>query len=1127
VGRRGAEPEQADQELARLVLAVYAHHDHGRGDEFSMIASSDTADSLLGLAILVGVFVAAFWIGRARSPSGDRPAVHVTPDAPSPADVVAHMDARAVREQVDDVSIWSLEDCASFHEGVERLRAAGLPTEELLTLSAAGDEVVRCMALRVLRERDDLPADWVQTVLDRLSRSGLADEHELLATIVHAPGRLIGPVITRMDRLTSEALATFLRQRVEGGEPVDDDTFARLPLDFATAHAEILSDELYVPPVVAAAFRSWWDPQETRGHLQTVGRVWTAPFDVPSAIEVADRPAIIGRASELLGAAPRRSVVLIGEQGCGKSVLLRAALARGAGDAIVFETTAAQLNAGASFVGQLEGRVAELIRHIEGRDVICVLPNLEHALSAGRSSVSPLGLLDALLPHIASGTLVIAGETTPQGWQTLVKARPVVNSVFTAIRVRPLDEAASVVVARGAVVDRYATEVPDATLAAGYELTQQFLPGTAQPGALLRIVSAAAERAEERDEGELSEGDLLAVLAERSGLPLALLDATAPLDLASVRRLFEERVIGQPEAIECLVDRIAMIKAGLTDPTRPLGVFLFVGPTGTGKTEIAKVLAEQLFGSSARLVRLDMSEFQTPASLERLLADASTDTYASPLLEAVRNDPFSVILLDEFEKAAQPVWDLFLQVFDDGRLTDVQGNLVDFRRTVVILTSNLGASIAGGASVGFHRSAQPFRREAVAREIKSAFRPEFLNRIDRVVVFRPFEQEQMRALLDKELRDVVQRRGLRERPWAVEYDEAALRFLIDEGFSPELGARPLKRAVEEHLLAPLAKAIVQHTVPSGDQFLFVTARRDGLEVSFVDPDAPDAGAHDDGLAEASRQELTLAHLALSPRADAGALAYLKDQADRLNEVVHGPDIQGRKAAALARLGRDGFWDDPDRFTVLAEANYLDRLDEAMRTAMRLARRLGRGGDANGGGARLVELLALRLHVIENAVTAVRTASGEEVFLRVRVAGRTSPVAEVFVERLVSMYLGWGERRGMHVELLGPPADGEQLLLIGGLGAIPLLEAEEGLHVLDAHEDTARVTAMVELAPRPLETADERDLAELARRVLADTPRDNRVVRRYRQLPSPLVRDSVRGFRTGRLDRVLAGDFDLL
>jgi ATP-dependent Clp protease ATP-binding subunit ClpC len=295
-------------------------------------------------------------------------------------------------------------------------------------------------------------------------------------------------------------------------------------------------------------------------------------------------------------------------------------------------------------------------------------------------------------------------------------------------------------------------------------------------------------------------------------------------------------VLGQPEAVECLVERVAMIKAGLTDPTRPQGVFLFVGPTGTGKTEIAKTLAEFLFGSPERMIRLDMSEFQTPDALDRILGEQRDTAESTALVNSIRKQPFAVVLLDEFEKAHPQVWDLFLQVFDDGRLTDRRGNTADFRHCVLIMTSNLGATLPHGASIGFSPEQAQFAAGAVERAVGRAFRREFVNRIDRVVVFRPLGRGIMRDLLRKELNDVLRRRGLRTRQWAVEWDESAIDFLLEKGFTADLGARPLKRAIERYLLSPLALTIVNHQFPEGDQFLFVHARGgQSLDVELFRP----------------------------------------------------------------------------------------------------------------------------------------------------------------------------------------------------------------------------------------------------------------------------------------------------
>ena len=216
-------------------------------------------------------------------------------------------------------------------------------------------------------------------------------------------------------------------------------------------------------------------------------------------------------------------------------------------------------------------------------------------------------------------------------------------------------------------------------------------------------------------------------------------------------------------------------------------MFLFAGSTGTGKTELAKTVAEYLFGSVDRMIRLDMSEFQA-AGVPRTRSWAATSDGDS-LINRVRKQPFSVVLLDEFEKAHASIWDLFLQVFDDGRLTDAMGHVADFRHCIIILTTNLGATSHRTSGLGFAPTADAFTDGQIMRAIGQTFRPEFQNRLDKVIVFRPLTRDLMREILKKELNRVLERRGLKYREWAVEWEASAQDFLLEKGFSPEMGAQ--------------------------------------------------------------------------------------------------------------------------------------------------------------------------------------------------------------------------------------------------------------------------------------------------------------------------------------------------
>jgi ATP-dependent Clp protease ATP-binding subunit ClpC len=338
-----------------------------------------------------------------------------------------------------------------------------------------------------------------------------------------------------------------------------------------------------------------------------------------------------------------------------------------------------------------------------------------------------------------------------------------------------------------------------------------------------RAAKAEWEAAREVDDTIVGERDIAELVASITGIPtMRMLEGEAQKLLEMESRL-HGRVIGQDPAIEVLADSIRRSRAGLKDPRRPVGSFIFLGPTGVGKTELAKALAEFLFDDEDALIRLDMSEFQERHTVSRMIgAPPGYVGYdeGGGLTEAVRRRPYRVILFDEIEKAHPDVFNTLLQILDDGRLTDGHGRTVDFRNTVIIMTSNLGTGELNKASFGFQtsRSQTASDRErlesAVNRALRDAFRPEFLNRIDEVVIFEPLTPTELREIVDLmtgELRERMQERGIQ-----LELSEAARAALAEEGYDPAFGARPLRRVIQRQVENPLSKRVLAGEFNEGD-----------------------------------------------------------------------------------------------------------------------------------------------------------------------------------------------------------------------------------------------------------------------------------------------------------------------
>ena len=351
---------------------------------------------------------------------------------------------------------------------------------------------------------------------------------------------------------------------------------------------------------------------------------------------------------------------------------------------------------------------------------------------------------------------------------------------------------------------------------------------------------------------EVTAEDIAEIVSRRTGIPVSQLTQEERDRLLKLEERLHERVVGQDEAVEAVAEAVRRARAGLGDPNRPDGSFLFLGPTGVGKTELARTLADALFGSEDVMVRLDMSEYQERHTVSRLVGAPPGyvgHEEAGQLTEAVRRKPYAVLLFDEIEKAHADVFNILLQILDDGRLTDSQGRTVDFKNTVVIMTSNLGADRIQAFARKESGSFDELKEELMG-VLRHSFRPEFINRIDEIIVFQALTKEQLVQITSLMLDRVARR--LRAQHIEVEFSEAAVEHLAEIGFDPEFGARPLRRAIQRELENELSRLLLGGLIEPGDR---VRVDYDDVQLTFdVEKGAAEA------MEEVEEPELQPAHV---------------------------------------------------------------------------------------------------------------------------------------------------------------------------------------------------------------------------------------------------------------------------
>ena len=605
--------------------------------------------------------------------------------------------------------------------------------------------------------------------------------------------------------------------------------------------------------------------------LDEFGRDLTAEAAAGHIDPVIGRDEEIEQTVEILARRRKNNAVLIGEAGVGKTAIAEGLAVRIADGDVPATLQGARLVAldvgglvaGSQFRGQFEQRLKTVLQEVvasEGR-VLLFVDELHTILGAGNAE----GAMDAanmLKPLLAKGELRMIGATTLAEYRKVERDGALARRFSPVMVDEPTVEETIAILKglRGAYEEHHACRIEDVALEAAARLSDRYiteyqLPDKAidlvdQAAAKVRLSDRGGDRAErlrtqlqeavaaedyeraaalkqEIETAEAAEGapaprvvgeaEVAAVVAARTGIPVGELVAGELERLQALERELHGRVVGQEEAVELVADTIRRARVGLAEDDRPLGTFLFLGPTGVGKTELVKALAERLFATEKALVRIDMSEYREPHTVARLIG--SPPGYVGygdggQLTEPVRRRPYSVVLLDEIEKAHPEVWNVLLQVMDDGRLTDGEGRTVDFSNVVLVMTSNLGAGRAKRA-LGFAAEATEGEDgERMVEAAKRAFLPEFVNRIDEIVTFRALRPEHVERIAGLMVGRIAERLRT-ERGIKLEASDALVARLARDGFDEEYGARPLQRHVRRTLEKELTKAILDGRLGDG------------------------------------------------------------------------------------------------------------------------------------------------------------------------------------------------------------------------------------------------------------------------------------------------------------------------
>jgi ATP-dependent Clp protease ATP-binding subunit ClpC len=575
--------------------------------------------------------------------------------------------------------------------------------------------------------------------------------------------------------------------------------------------------------------------------------------DLTSLAESGELSPVFGREGEvkqIIEALLRRgknSVLLLGPPGVGKTAIVELLAQRIAADEVpaklqnaqLVEVNVATLLAGTSYRGQFEERMQTLLREIEtAKHIILVIDEFHSIMGAGKTVGGGTSIANMLKPTLARGDVTCIGITTNNEYTRHVEEDGALRRRFHAIVIQEPSSDDTFQILQSLAPhyqQHHQITIEDPDLETVVKLTNQYLPSRHFPDKAIDVLGKVCSRAELQ--GVSVTPDLIAdIVSEMSGVPVGRLNGRDKRKLMGLEEDLAKLVIGQDQAISVLSRSVRVAYTGLRDPRKPKGVFLFVGPSGVGKTELALSLAKVLFDRREALIRLDMSEYSEKIDMSRLIGAAPGyigHEEPGQLTQPLREHPHSIVLLDEIEKAHPEVLNLFLQLFDEGRLTDSHNRAADGRHAIFVMTSNLGTQDQFDKKLGFGVEWDKTDANAVDEAVINFFRPELLNRVDHVIKFRPLGIEDLTGIAEMEIQALTQRLG--ERNIRLTYESSVLDLIAEQALAQQGGGRSVKRLVENNVSAPISDALLQASPASESsmRWLHIRVHNHQIQVEWI------------------------------------------------------------------------------------------------------------------------------------------------------------------------------------------------------------------------------------------------------------------------------------------------------